>query len=141
MAYMAAEDGYYSNAYHQMQAKQSVPISHAPPSPTRNLQERQAPHVPPPATHIPTDEEFFVFDPHTGRNRPNVEYLRQHFFHEGRISHQHALFILEQATDLMSREPNLLAVPSPVTVCGDIHGQYVRPSRLFLHIIVLCRAV
>ncbi|KAI8973154.1 Metallo-dependent phosphatase [Trametes punicea] len=131
MEHMATGNGYYSNAYYQMQSKQSVAVSNVPPSPIRNLQERQAPHIPPPAIHIPTDDEFFVLDPHTGRHRPNVEYLKQHFFHEGRISHQHALFILEQATDLMSREPNLLAVPSPVTVCGDIHGQYYDLMKIF----------
>ncbi|KAI0368493.1 Metallo-dependent phosphatase [Pilatotrama ljubarskyi] len=125
------EVGYYSNAYHQMQSKQSVLIPNLPPSPARNLQERQAPHIPPPAAHIPPDDDFYVRDPHTGRDRPNVEYLKRHFFHEGRISHEQAMFILEQATDLMSREPNLLQVPGPVTVCGDIHGQYYDLMKVF----------
>lgn len=60
------------------------------------------------------------------------------------------MFILDQTTDLMSREPNMLQVPGPVigpysvysvfclcltrppnpAVCGDIHGQYVCPSFL-----------
>ncbi|KAH9896538.1 Metallo-dependent phosphatase [Cubamyces lactineus] len=131
MAQRPGENGHYSNAYYQMQPNQSVVIPNIPPSPTRNLQERQAPHVPPPATHIPTDDEFYAFDPHTGRHRPNVDYLKNHFFREGRISHHHALFILEQATDLMSREPNLLAVSGPVTVCGDIHGQYYDLMKIF----------
>ena len=56
-----------------------------------------------------------MLDPHTGRHRPNVELLRKHFFHEGRLSHPQAIFILEQTTDLMSREANLINVPSPVT--------------------------
>ncbi|KAI0644098.1 Metallo-dependent phosphatase [Trametes meyenii] len=130
MAQMPGGDGYFSNAYHQMQSKQSV-APNLPPSPPKDLQARQAPHVAAPAAHIPEDNDFYVLDPHTGRHRPNVEYLRQHFFHEGRISHQQALFILDQATDLMSREANLLQVPSPVTVCGDIHGQYYDLMKVF----------
>lgn len=170
MSRAGSDTGYYSNAYYEVvQKQQSVVVPPAVPSPTANLQERQAPHVrrprfyrsgasflcgvwaqvAPPAAHIPSDEEFYVLDPHSGRHRPNVDLLRRHFFHEGRISQEHALYILEQTTDLMTREPNLLQVPSPVTgaspcqlmlsrnpkptrpigmrtVCGDIHGQYVR---------------
>ncbi|KAI0704532.1 Metallo-dependent phosphatase [Earliella scabrosa] len=130
MAHMPGDNGYYSNAYQHTQSKQSVVLPE-PPSPSRNLQERQAPHIPPPAAHIPRDEEFYVLDLHSGRLRPNVELLQQHFFHEGRISEKQALFILEQTTDLMTREPNLLQVPSPVTVCGDIHGQYYDLMKVF----------
>lgn len=116
----------------------------APILPSRAIQ------VPAPAAHIPPDDDFYVRDAHTGRDRPNVEYLRQHFFREGRLSHEQAMFILDQTTDLMSREPNMLQVPGPVigmccvyivfclcltrprdpAVCGDIHGQYVCPSFL-----------
>ncbi|KAI0828560.1 Metallo-dependent phosphatase [Trametes gibbosa] len=131
MAHMPGDDGFYSNDVHQMQSNQSVVIPNLPPSPTRNLQERQAPHVPPPATQLPTDAQFYVRDPHTGRDRPNVEFLREHFLREGRLSHDQAMFILDQTTDLMSREPNLLQVPSPVTVCGDIHGQYYDLMKVF----------
>ncbi|KAH9916748.1 Metallo-dependent phosphatase [Epithele typhae] len=125
MAHAAGADSRYytSNQYEQARPKQSVVVPR-PPSPPRNLQERQAPHVTPPAAHVPLDEDLFVHDKYTGRQRPNIDFLREHFFHEGRLSHKQANAILEQATDLMSREPNLLHVPSPVTVCGDIHGQY-----------------
>lgn len=132
MAQVPGGDGYYSNAYQQIQPKQSVVIPPRPPP--QNLHERQAPHVcpllpahdsressrnrtlqvPPPTTRIPTDQDFFVLDPATGRHLPNADFLKTHFLNEGRLSHAHALFILEQTTAMMSREPNMLQVPGPV---------------------------
>ena len=46
---------------------------------------------------------------------PNPDFLKQHFFHEGRLTEDQALYILHQATTLLSREPNLVNVESPVT--------------------------
>ncbi|THH29331.1 hypothetical protein EUX98_g4858 [Antrodiella citrinella] len=59
-----------------------------------------------------------------GQLKPNVRMLRNHFFREGRLTEEQALFILERTTALMSQEPNMLRIKGPVTVCGDIHGQY-----------------
>lgn len=103
--------------------------------------ERQCKNVPHPATNRPTDDEFFLYD-RNGAPIPNLDFIRTHFLSEGRLTEQQAIYILERTTDLLSREPNLLSVPSPVTgefpsvidalnrlipasVCGDIHGQYV----------------
>nr|VWO95652.1 Methyltransf_2 domain-containing protein [Ganoderma boninense] len=125
---MAAENGYYTNAIHQLRSKQSVVLPTIEPSPGTSLQDRQAPHVTPPATHIPLDEEFYVYDAYTGRNRPNVELLREHFFHEGRLSHDQAMFILDQATDLMTREPNLYDLMKVF----EIGGSFEENNYLFL---------
>lgn len=50
-----------------------------------------------------------------GELLPNADFLKQHFFHEGRLTEAQALYILQQATNLLSREPNLVNVDSPVT--------------------------
>ena len=84
-------------------------------------------NVPPITNYIPTDEE--VFDSKTGL--PNHAFLREHFQHEGRLTEEQALLIIKRATEQLSSEPNLLTIPAPVTVCGDIHGQYFDLLKLF----------
>jgi len=46
---------------------------------------------------------------------PDIAYLKDHFYREGRISEEHALYIIEKATELLRTEPNLLSVDAPVT--------------------------
>ncbi|KAF9653553.1 Metallo-dependent phosphatase [Thelephora ganbajun] len=97
---------------------------------TEKYTERQVKDVPHPATNRPTDEEFFAYD-RNGAPIPSLDFIRGHFIAEGRLTEQQAIYILERTTDLLSREPNLLSVPSPVTVCGDIHGQYYDLMKIF----------
>lgn len=92
-----------------------------------STKERFAKGVPPITGMIPSDKELFD----QGSGLPNHEFLREHFKKEGRLSETQALKILEMATNCLSKEPNLLHVPAPVTVCGDIHGQYFDLLKLF----------
>lgn len=62
----------------------------------------------------PTDEQLFVRNAY-GETLPNADFLKQHFFHEGRLTEAQALYILQQATSLLTQEPNLVNVESPVT--------------------------
>lgn len=91
-----------------------------------NTTDRVVSSVKPPATFNPLDEEVFL-----PNGLPNCEFLKQHFFDEGRLQEHQALRILENATKLLASEPTLLTVPAPVTVCGDIHGQYYDLMKLF----------
>lgn len=79
-------------------------------------------------TKIPTDEEFF--DP-VKTDLPNLEFLREHFIHEGRLSESQALAILTGGSAILKNEPNLLYVDAPITVCGDVHGQFYDLMKLF----------
>jgi serine/threonine-protein phosphatase 2B catalytic subunit len=94
-----------------------------------DLNARPVPQVPPPATYKPNDDQLFVMD--NGVRKVSHEFLKSHFFREGRLKESQALYILEQATNTFSREPNMVEVKSPVTICGDIHGQYYDLMKMF----------
>ncbi|KAG6908292.1 hypothetical protein DXG01_005393 [Tephrocybe rancida] len=95
-----------------------------------NVNDRPVKGVPPPAANKPTDAEFFKTN-ERGERKPNPFFLKEHFFREGRVTEEQALLILERATELLRNEPNLVDVKSPVTICGDIHGQYYDLMKLF----------
>lgn len=77
----------------------------------------------------PTDEQFWA--PGTNRTKPDLAFLKQHFCREGRVTEEQALWIIKAGTDLLKAEPNLLEMDAPITVCGDVHGQYFDLMKLF----------
>ncbi|KAF8424743.1 Metallo-dependent phosphatase-like protein [Tirmania nivea] len=85
-------------------------------------------YVQAPAFHKPTDEHFY--DP-KDPSKPNLAFLKQHFCREGRLTEEQALYILSEATKILRSEPNLLEMDAPITVCGDVHGQYFDLMKLF----------
>lgn len=91
--------------------------------------ERVIKSVPAPASNIPTDEELFL--PGTWPRQVNLPFLKSHLFREGRLSEEQALYIIESTTKLLASEPNLLELDAPLTICGDIHGQYYDLMKLF----------
>ncbi|KAI8623829.1 serine/threonine-protein phosphatase 2B catalytic subunit [Xylariaceae sp. FL1651] len=93
-----------------------------------NTTERVCKDVQAPAMFKPTDEEFYDDESHT---RPNITFLKQHFYREGRLTDEQALWIIKTGTELLRQEPNLLEMDAPITVCGDVHGQYYDLMKLF----------
>lgn len=62
---------------------------------------------------------------------PNLELLRAHLEREGRLDKPAALRLIRQARALLQREPNVLQVAYPVTVVGDLHGQFFDMLQMF----------
>ena len=81
-----------------------------------------------PAFNPPTDEQFFSSQ---DRSKPNLQFLKQHFYREGRLTEDQALWIIQAGTEVLKSEPNLLEMDAPITVCGDVHGQYFDLMKLF----------
>jgi serine/threonine-protein phosphatase 2B catalytic subunit len=61
---------------------------------------------------IPTDAQFFSReDP----SKPDHAFLKNHFYREGRLSEEQAMYILEKGTEILHSEPNVLSVDAPIT--------------------------
>eukprot|EP01112_Ceratiomyxa_fruticulosa_P020213 TRINITY_DN682_c0_g1_i1.p1 TRINITY_DN682_c0_g1~~TRINITY_DN682_c0_g1_i1.p1 ORF type:complete len:488 (+),score=95.86 TRINITY_DN682_c0_g1_i1:387-1850(+) len=103
-----------------------------PPTPTASLSKptisttaRVMKDVPAPASDPLQHHVLFTKD------GIDIATLQAHFVREGRLLHEDVIEIVRRATEIMSQEPTLLHVDAPITVCGDVHGQYFDLVKLF----------
>jgi len=54
----------------------------------------------------------------------DLDVLMKHLSGEGMLTQELLLYLVKQACALFESEPNLLKLTDPITVVGDIHGQY-----------------
>ncbi|EDV25604.1 uncharacterized protein TRIADDRAFT_24726, partial [Trichoplax adhaerens] len=81
--------------------------------------------IPSPPTKI------LAFDDVFQDGKPNIDILKAHFMLEGRIEEAAALKIIKDGAIIMRGESTMLEIEAPVTVCGDIHGQFYDLMKLF----------
>lgn len=87
--------------------------------------DRMVKGVVPPPRH-PLDPKK-LFD---AEGKVQIKNLTEHLLKEGRLRKEDALKIITTCGKLWKREPNILALKDPITVCGDVHGQYFDLIRL-----------
>jgi serine/threonine-protein phosphatase 2B catalytic subunit len=81
--------------------------------------------APPPAQLLTTEALY------NGKAVPDTDILREHLNLEGVLSQECLMDLIKKASTLFEAEPNLLKLSDPITVVGDIHGQYFDLVKLF----------
>jgi serine/threonine-protein phosphatase 2B catalytic subunit len=83
------------------------------------LNDRPVKEVSPPPSQLLTGDTYW-----TKSKQPDMDALFEHLNLEGLLSQELLLEIIKKASETFEAEPNLLKLNDPITVVGDIHGQY-----------------
>ncbi|XP_055353602.1 protein phosphatase 3 catalytic subunit alpha-like [Paramacrobiotus metropolitanus] len=72
----------------------------------------------------PTGKKLTIPEVYGDAAVPNPDLIKTHFFTEDRLDEALALRLIHDASEILRAEPNVLTLPSDITVAGDIHGQF-----------------
>ena len=82
----------------------------------RHLTEEQCPQM----ANKPLEDQFLWPD----GELPDWKLLKDFMTREGKLTKEQIIKLLKQTLAMFKKEPNLVQIPEPICVVGDIHGQY-----------------
>ena len=83
--------------------------------------DRQVKAVPLP--YIAHTSDDFIW-PEGFSKAPDLIFIKDFLKRAGKLSKKQFLRLINDATQLLSKEPNVLRVEAPCIMIGDIHGQF-----------------
>ena len=75
-----------------------------------------------PLPPITTLESFAIWN--NDDNLPDWKAIKEHLRKEGLIAKEDIVKLLTRACRIVKKEPNVIQIKDPITIVGDIHGQY-----------------
>lgn len=82
-------------------------------------EDRPVQEAPPPPAQLLASDVLF-----SHKGIPDLELLKAHLSIEGALMQEALLELIKRASELFAKEPNMLKLNDPITVVGDIHGQF-----------------
>ncbi|CAK83580.1 unnamed protein product (macronuclear) [Paramecium tetraurelia] len=82
-----------------------------------------------PPPHYPLSRQLMF--PDKLKNKPDWRLLLDHLSKEGRIAKEDLFKLVQECNKIFKNEGNLIYLHDPLTVVGDIHGQYYDLVKMF----------
>merc|ERR1712137_221976 len=89
-----------------------------------DIPERCMPDIAPPERTKLSDLSLFTGKPSGHDPVSEWRIVREHLLREGRLDPECALALVTRTADHLAKQPNVLELEAPISICGDVHGQF-----------------